>query len=253
MLQQGALKYKSTKKHVFLTLLNILNIPRKIIAHATDKQEADDIQLNLPKIKRINVVANYAAPVPLIFSPISKQRGQLKLIFISRISPKKNLLFLLNILKNIGADIHCVLMIRGNIEDETYWKNCREIINNFPLNIQVDIGGSVLHEEIHTLLQNNHLFVLPTFGENFGHAIFEAFAAGRPVLISDTTPWKNLCEQMAGWDIPLNNPESFLAILRQVAKMDNEAFELWCRGAWNFAKKHQENALLKEKYIELFS
>ena len=35
-------------------------------------------------------------------------------------------------------------------------------------------------------------FLLPTGGENFGHAIFEALSCGVPALISDRTPWRDL-------------------------------------------------------------
>lgn len=44
---------------------------------------------------------------------------------------------------------------------------------------------------------------MPTFNENYGHAIVESFVAGLPVVISDRTPWRNLEKINAGWDIPL--------------------------------------------------
>ena len=40
-------------------------------------------------------------------------------------------------------------------------------------------------------IKEQHLFVLPTFGENYGYAIFESLAIGRPVLISDQTRRRN--------------------------------------------------------------
>ena len=39
--------------------------------------------------------------------------------------------------------------------------------------------------------------------ENFGHAVVEAWAHGRPVLLSDQTPWRGLAELDLGWDLPL--------------------------------------------------
>lgn len=253
MLHEGAMQYKERKKRFFLGILNALRIPQKIDGHATDEQEASDIRLNLPGIKSITIIANYAVYVSDSFISTLKQFKQVKLIYISRISPKKNLLFLLNALKETESDIDCQLIIRGGVEEESYWQECKEIIKEIPSNVSVDFKGPTLHEEVNELLQNNHLFVLPTFGENFGHAIFESLAIGRPVLISDKTPWRNLSVHKAGWDLPLNNSRAFITVIKQVAYMDSHEFELWCKGAWSFAKAYQENSTMKEKYIALFS
>ena len=53
-------------------------------------------------------------------------------------------------------------------------------------------------------MKNYHCLFLPSTGENYGHAIVEAFSAGLPVIISTLTPWKNLESQKVGWDIPLD-------------------------------------------------
>jgi glycosyltransferase involved in cell wall biosynthesis len=63
------------------------------------------------------------------------------------------------------------------------------------------------------------LFFLPTLGENFGHAIFEALSSGVPVLISDRTPWQNLASQSAGWSFPLHEPQAFVASIETLAAM----------------------------------
>jgi glycosyltransferase involved in cell wall biosynthesis len=53
------------------------------------------------------------------------------------------------------------------------------------------------------------LFILPTLGENYGHVIVEAWAAGVPVLLSDQTPWRGLSGKRIGWDFPLSSPHLF--------------------------------------------
>ena len=45
---------------------------------------------------------------------------------------------------------------------------------------------------------------MPTTHENFGHAVVEAWAHGRPVLLSDQTPWRGLAELDLGWDLQLD-------------------------------------------------
>ena len=43
------------------------------------------------------------------------------------------------------------------------------------------------------------LFLLPSHSENFGLVIAEALAAGVPALVTDTTPWRELGREQAGW------------------------------------------------------
>lgn len=253
MLHQGALQFKTGKKKIFLKALNFLGVPKYIHAHATDEQEKEDIHQYLPRIKKVTVIPNFSPSIqpPPVY--IKKNRRKLRVVFISRIAPKKNILFLLSLLSQLPTHAELVFTIRGGIEDEGYWQNCISIIKQLPENISVQYGGPIDNKEVVNIIQQHHLFVLPTLGENFGHAIFEALSAGRPVLISDQTPWRNLEEQQAGWDLPLSDPTNFVQILQQVADMDDIEFQQWCTGAWQYAKNFSESANLKEKYKELFS
>jgi len=98
MLHQGALQYKSLKKKLFLSLLRSTGIPSKIQFHATDDQEMKDIQSHFPSAKNIFNAPNFASAVKPERKLISKEPGNLSLVFFSRIAPKKNLLYALNLL-----------------------------------------------------------------------------------------------------------------------------------------------------------
>jgi glycosyltransferase involved in cell wall biosynthesis len=104
-----------------------------------------------------------------------------------------------------------------------------------------------------TVLQRSHIFALPTTGENFGHAIFEALAAGRPVLISDQTPWRHLRQAEAGWDIPLNASAEFRNAILAALDWDQNIFDHWSKSAWNFAKNNVDSIGLMNTYEQLFS
>ena len=54
------------------------------------------------------------------------------------------------------------------------------------------------------------LFLLPSHSENFGLVIAEALAAGVPALVTDSTPWRGLAANGAGWCVPWENYDAAL-------------------------------------------
>jgi glycosyltransferase involved in cell wall biosynthesis len=97
-----------------------------------------------------------------------------------------------------------------------------------------------------------HLFVLPTLGENYGHVIYEALSAGDPVLISDQTPWRNLIEMKAGWDLSLNEKNKFKAAIREAGSWNQEEYDEWSKNAAKLAETSVDIPRLFEKYMKLF-
>ncbi len=253
MLQEGAIRFKSGKKKKFLSVLNFLGVPKHIHAHATDEQEKADIYTYLPRVNKVTVIPNFSPATQSAPAYLKKNKGELRAVFISRLAQKKNILFFLSLLSQLPMHMQLFFTIRGSMEDEGYWQECLNCIANLPANISVQFEGPVENNEVTSVIQQHHVFVLPTLGENFGHAIFEALGAGRPVLISDQTPWRNLQEHHAGWDLPLSDEKAFVQVLQEVTSMDDEAFQRWSAGAWQYAKNFTESSKLKEKYKELFS
>jgi glycosyltransferase involved in cell wall biosynthesis len=163
-----------------------------------------------------------------------KEKGAVRLIFLSRVSPKKNLRFALELLQNLKGEV--IFDLYGSLEDEAYWKECQEIITALPSNIKVEFRGSVEYERVAEKMSGYHFFFFPTLGENFGHVVIEALAAGCPVLISDQTPWRNLENASAGWDIPLSQRDKWTEILTKCVEMSHEEFIGTAGSARKFAE-----------------
>ncbi len=253
MLQEGALKFKSLKKKLFISLLNRMRIPARIYFHATDPQERKDIFRQFPKAGRVEVIPNFSGGVPADITPLEKNPGELRCVYISRIIQKKNILFFLKLLNLVPETIDFEFSIYGEVEDEKYWSQAKKVMHFLPKNVAVLYRGPVPHEKVSSILEENHVFVLPSKAENFGHAIFEAFATARPVLISDKTPWRGLREKKLGWDLSLDDPAGWIEAIREAANADQFTFNVWSGKCRQFAKDHQDRSDLKEEYSKLFS
>lgn len=248
-LYDSALSVKKYKKTPFLFLFKILRLHKKVLFHATNTREEAAILKYFPgsKVKIADNLPNMNQPSLL---PIEKREGELNCIFVARIVSIKNLLFLLTAIENVKATVQ--LSVIGPIEDEAYWQLCRQKIDRLPSNIQVNYLGTKRNEEVIEMIRQHHLFILPTTGENFGHAIFEAMLAGRPVLISNQTPWLNLQTKGVGWDISLDDSDGFVNAIVEAAMWDQAKFNIYAKATWEYANTFISNPSLKEQYKKLF-
>lgn len=126
------------------------------------------------------------------------------------------------------------LRIYGQIYDHAYWDRCKEVIAQLPENITVEQMGAISPELLPQAIGEAHILLLPSAGENYGHAIVEALTFGRPVMISDQTPWNGVEHARAGWAIPLEEPERFAGVVAECVQMGQEEFEERCRAAFEF-------------------
>ena len=90
-------------------------------------------------------------------------------------------------------------------------------MRTLPSHIRATYRGILVAGEVHDTLHGYDLMLLPTFDENYGHAIAEALAAGCPPLISDRTPWRDLEPKGVGWDLPLDDTSAFREVVERVA------------------------------------
>lgn len=250
MLHAGALSLKSRKKKLFLGFMKLIGIHKQIFFQATDAQEASDIAAAFGPAARSLSAGNLPRMLHPGFQPPAKEAGQLRIIFLSRISEKKGVHSLIAALQGQTAAVE--LNIYGPDEEPGYWERCEAVIRTLPPQVQVRKYPPVPPQETAALIQSHDCFAMPTLGENYGHAIYEALCAGRPVLISDQTPWRGLAARHAGHDLPLERPEAFAQVIREWAAMDAAAFEPWARGAAALAREHRDASTAAQDTLAMF-
>jgi glycosyltransferase involved in cell wall biosynthesis len=128
--------------------------------------------------------------------------------------------------------------IYGSLEDASYFAECEKAMAELPANISATYKGPVAPDSVISTLSKYDAFFLPTFGENFGHAILEALLAGCPVMLSDQTPWRNLAEQQAGFDCALDNPQVLRDAVERLIAMKDSEFLAWSAGARRCAENY---------------
>lgn len=246
-LSPGALGLKWWKKRSFLAIAKITRLYWNVQWHASTEDEARLIRREFRVEDKVITARNL--PVMANSSPPTNSgdnwTGPLRIVFLSRLSRKKNLDYALSVLSCCHMQIQ--FDIWGTLEDADYWKECQAIIQAMPLNVQVRYHGAADHDKVPQIIAKYDLFFLPTLGENYGHVIAEALTAGTPVLLSDATPWRNLNSDGVGWDLPLDaGKEIFLKAIQEAGEKVAVERANWRRRVSEYALKHLGDPALLE-------
>lgn len=248
-LSEGALSLKKLKKRTWLTLGKVLGLYKNITWHASSKYEAAEINREFGE----NVKIKIALDVPdynlkKVERTHKKEKGKLKILFISSITPKKNLLYVIDVLNKVEGDF--TLDIYGPVKDNKYWQKCLKHIGE-RIKDKITYKEIIPNEKIHEVYPNYDLFFFPTLGENFGHVIFESLFYGCPVLCSDLTPWDKLYEFNSGWNFDLNNIHIFIKTIEFLIllnSLEHGKYIIGC-GCYMKALKNNKNIIIENKNL----
>ena len=246
----NALKIKSYKKKPFLRLLKWRRYFKGVYFHATMKEEAD----NLKKYLGIDESKIFLLP-NLPVSPVHKEgyvkeQGCLKVLFISRIQNKKNLLEAIKAVNRMRSAVQ--FDIYGPLENPEYWEKCKEEMKKAPKNVKVEYKGALSPKDAKSIYLNYDCFLFPTFSENYGHVIAEALLHDCPIVISKgTTPWDDVVEYSAGFAIDLGDLEGFERALEEIAAMDNTNYMSLVESVRKYVGNKMNISELKTSYINM--
>ncbi len=248
---RNAIKLKNLKKLIYIYLMKILGVYDHLCWQASSEFETNDIERELGSVaKNIIVAPDLIYSNWSIKNKISYNKSRcLKIVFLSRISPMKNLDFLIRAINKVSSDIE--LNILGPKEDLQYWEKCKNLLKKTPKNIKVIIGEQVLPERVQETFMKYDLFAFPTRGENFGHVIPESLSVGTPILLSDQTPWNHV-KSLGIQIIPLNEND-WTKSIEQWATLSEQELTKRKEASLIYAKKIGEmnqKSIIKNK--ELF-
>lgn len=249
----GALSHKKLKKEVFWMVFRWLGLYNNIMWSFTSEMERQEASLCIGK--KNTSMYYIAEDLPRRYISLkdkkntNKKSGNLKIIFLSRICPQKNLL----------QAIHMLYKVRGNIqfdifgpkEDLSYWKICENELNNLSSSIKWNYCGEIKPERILDIFLIYDVFLLPTMGENYGHVIYESLVAGCIPLISDRTPWENLEDNECGYSTPLEDIDLYIERIQKYVDMDNPELYKQQENAMIYAEKKYQDSVQSSGYNEI--
>ncbi len=243
------LKYK--KKKCFITTFNILGMFKNIYWSATSVLEISEIRQQVWAKKSQFFIAE-DLPRKVDEMPIIKEKkpGELDVVWISRIAPKKNLKTAIEILEQVKSNIN--FTIYGSIHAQEYWDECKEELKKLPDNVKWEYRGNVASEEVVETLKNYHVFLFPTLGENYGHVIQEALSAGCPVILSNQTPWNNLEKYDVGYVFPLEKMNLFAEAIEKYANFKSTEWSKLVNAAQKYAIENSNTKVEITGYRMIF-
>jgi glycosyltransferase involved in cell wall biosynthesis len=250
---RGAIAIKSLKKRACMAAARTVGLHRGVLWQASSPHEAADIEreFGVPATS-IVVAPNLTAPVERDLPGETSRRDpdRLSICFLARVCAMKNLAFAITTLARCRCPVD--LHIYGPVEDEAYAESCRKLVPSAGSPLAVSWRGEVPHEQVRLVLAKHDLFFLPTLGENFGHGIFEALAAGVPVLVSDRTPWRDLDKAGVGWVRPLDDHQPFVEAIERLAAMSTDARLAMRLRAHAYATKVAASSAARDANRQLF-
>ena len=143
----------------------------------------------------------------------------------------------------LEKDKYAKLIIAGG--DDGVGKQLRNQIKKLNLGSSVFLIGAINFEDKKLLLNNCDYFTLASEFESFGIVIAEALSCGKPVVISNKTPWKDI--QINNCGILADNEknsfnDAFSKIINE--KYDNSLIK-------NYVKKNYDWVVIVGEFINL--
>ncbi|SNT36836.1 glycosyltransferase [Tropicimonas sediminicola] len=169
---------------------------------ATAEMEAEHFR-SFGLTNPIAIVPNGVEIPTLLARPRSKS-GRRRLLFLSRIHPKKGLQLLLNAWGAIEASRPEWDLVIAGPDELNHTIEMQSLARRLGLS-RVKWQGPVHGADKTALYRSADLFILPTHGENFGLVVAEALAHEIPVITTRNAPWAGLETHGCGWWIPLED------------------------------------------------
>ena len=150
------------------------------------------------------------------------------LTFIGKLSQRKNQLYLLQVLQQLGKGYK--LQIIGEALSPDYPQQLQDMVDE--QNLNVVFTGEVPHTEIPSYLEKTHVFVSASTLEVQSLVILEALASGTPVVGLSNETTDDLVDRTVGSRLPKNTPpRMFAQHVERICALPQPKYDRLCQNA----------------------
>ena len=186
---------------------------------------------------RVFVLNNFVADryFNLPVKQVTRQGNKINLVAVGALKELKNFEYLLEVFAYL-ADEGIYLDIYGDGDKVKY----ETIIEN--KNLKISMMGRI--DDMATVIQQYDLFIMPSKFEGFPLSVFEAMAAGIPLMLSDIAPLTSIVKDNAIYfqlDNARGTAEQIMAIYQNKIDINNMAIK---------AKAYAEKTVRRDIYIK---
>jgi glycosyltransferase involved in cell wall biosynthesis len=160
--------------------------------------------------------------------------GKLHVVAVGALKELKNFEYLLEVFEHLAAQ-EIYLDIYGDGDQAKY----EEIIQN--KNLKIRMMGRI--DDMATVIQQYDLFIMPSKYEGFPLSVFEAMAAGLPLMLSDIEPLTSIVKENAIYfqlDNAQKTAEQIMAVQQNMIEINEMAVK---------AKAYAEKTVRRDIYI----
>ena len=168
--------------------------------------------------RKVGLIRNGKPVVPQF--PIKKNREICRILVPARVSPDKNQILLLQYLKKY-SDCKKKVIFAGLELDKTYQNKMKQFVSRHNLHDQVEFLGHV--ENLEKEYEKADLIALPSLAEGTPNVVLEAYAYGRPVIVSDIGVERDLVTNPR-LRFGIKNPEEIDACIKYVQELSDETY-----------------------------
>lgn len=205
---------RRTLKRIYERLIEFPNLNRAALLHYTTQEEmrsAEFLKLRSPGVVIPNGIEtdDFAAlPEAGQFRSKYGLDGKKIIMHLGRVTQVKGLDILAAAFADIARRRDDVVLVIAGPDIDRYASVIRAKLQGLGVERNVVFTGMLIGDEKLSALRDADIFVLPSYTENFGMAVVEAMAAGRPVVISDQVKiWREVKSGEAGLVTPCDAVE----------------------------------------------
>lgn len=253
--------YGLAKRRPFLKRASITLVEGPLLRHAAvvhftsalEQHEAELLSIQFRSVVIPLAVEIPSAPLPLRSESSSRLADRpFTALYLSRLDPKKNVEGLLRALRIVVEILPSVRLVIAGNGNGHYVATLRQLACDLGISSAVVWAGYVDGEAKAALLRDAHLFVLPSYSENFGIAVAEALAVGLPCVVSTGVAISSEISEYGAGVVVSTEPDSIAkAIVHLLSNVT--ARQLAADNALRLAREQFSNEVMCSRLSALYN